>query len=135
MPTIQERLEERDPQDLRVLTRHTLGFVDLGGDTCVVIELSARNPVTGATETTSYVASLAGAVTLTADLTGIVESDAGILALVRSTLADARSMKAAAERAAAAARCTLGPDECMDCADVVAEAEMFRRQTVAPEEG
>lgn len=95
MPTIRERLEERDPQDLRVLTRHTLGFVDLGGDTCVVIELSARNPVTGATETTSYVASLAGAVTLTADLTGIVESDDGILALVRSTLADARAMKRA----------------------------------------
>lgn len=97
MPTIQERLEERDPQDLRVLTRHTLGFVDLGGDTCVVIELSARNPVTGATETTSYVASLAGAVSLTTDLTGIVESDDGILALVRSTLADARAMKRAEE--------------------------------------
>lgn len=93
MPSITERLEERDPLEMRVLTRHTLGFVDLPCGTCIVLELSARNPITGAVETTTYVASLAGAVTLCSDLTNVVESDTGILALVRSTLADARSMK------------------------------------------
>jgi len=113
MPTIQDRLEERDPSDLRVLTRHSLGFVALGGETCVLVEMTGRNPVTGADERTSFVISLAGAVTLCTDLTGVVESDQGILALVKSTLADAERMKGAGPglRAIADAIATLEPEE------------------------
>lgn len=94
MPTIRERLEERDPGEMLALARHTLGFVELGGETCVIVELTARSPKHPAMETRTFVMSLAGAVALVADLTNMVESDAGILALVHSTLRDARAMKA-----------------------------------------
>lgn len=80
--------------ELHPLARHEIGVIELAGVTYLVIQLDARDPlVDGDITTTRYILSLAGAALLAGDLTAVIESEPGILALVKETLASARQMK------------------------------------------
>lgn len=119
MPALPPTEKPVDAADLRPVRRYELGLVAFGETILAVIELEpSKGP------TVQYAMSLASAVTFCADLTAMIESDAGIEALVKATLADARVIKARGMRADAAARCGKGPDECEDCADAAADREL-----------
>ena len=77
--------------ELRVLKGYAIGLIKLSGDeNRLVMQLEASSG-----EAYSFVMSMASAVAMATDLSGAIETDSGILALVRETLADARRMKAA----------------------------------------
>ena len=89
MPALPPTEKPVDAADLRPVRRYELGLVAFGETILAVIELEpSKGP------TVQYAMSLASAVTFCADLTSMIESDAGIEALVRATLADARVLKA-----------------------------------------
>lgn len=88
MPALPPTEKPVDAADLRPVRRYELGLVAFGETILAVIELE---PSTGTT--VQYAMSLAAAVTFCSDLTAMIESDVGITALVKATLADARSIK------------------------------------------
>lgn len=88
MPRIHEE-KTVDASTLRAARRYELGLVQFGDRVVACIEIETTEG------TTTYAMSLAAAVTFAGDLNAMLETDEGINALVRETLADARVMKRA----------------------------------------
>lgn len=100
-------------ESLHPVRQYGIGLVAFGDKTLIVLDLEGRDGTSR-----SYAMSLASAVTFCSDMQAAIESDAGISALVRETLADARAIKheslaEARDPDGAAARC--GVVVCDEC--------------------
>ena len=119
MPAITPPTEKPiNVSDLLPIARHEIGVVNIAGVTYLVLQVEARNAFTRETETRAYVLSFAGAALLTTDLTTVIESESGILALVKETLAQGRAMRATQDLAASAFE-PYPPVLCLDCGNPV----------------